>query len=105
LASNSVSLISGKKIRLGLNADLDSESIEVTYAGPSTRGNGNLCDSDDFQSLTVYQDLIAGGTTEAEKTRFKPKYEPRDKDGKIIYNHHYPMQNFCCAFYFLIPSD
>lgn len=102
---NKVSLISAKKIRLALNNDLSSGNIEVLYAGPTTKGNGNVCDSDDFQSFAVYQDLIAPGNTEAEKTRFKPKYEPRDKDGGIIYNQHYPMQNFCCAFYYLIPQN
>ncbi len=101
----SVSSLSGKRIRLAFIADLSAGNIEVTYAGPATKGNGNLCDSDDFQSFAFYQDLIAQGTTEAEKTRFKPKYEPRDKSGKIIYNQHYPMQNFCCAFYYLIPQN
>jgi hypothetical protein len=97
--------VSAKKIRVRLKGDLNQGKIEVTYGGVSTKGNGNLCDSDDFQSFGLYQDLIAQGKTEAERTRFKPKYEPKDKSGKIIYNQHYPMQNFCCVFYYAIPGN
>ncbi len=101
----SVQLISGTKVRLSFNSKLKAGNVEVNYAGPSTIGNGNLCDSDDFQSFTTYQDLIAEGTTDAEKTRFRPKYEPRDAKGNIIYGQHYPMQNFSCAFYYQLPAN
>ena len=101
----SVDLMSKKRIRIGLNTEFGSGKIEVTYAGPVASGSGNLCDSDNFESFAVYQDLIAAGNTFAEKSRFKPKYEPRGRNGKIIYDQHYPMQNFCCTFYYSIPLN
>lgn len=101
---NSVKLLSAKKIRLMVKDDFSQGKVEITYGGASTKGNGNLCDSDAFQSFEIYQELIAKGQTEAEKNRFKPKYEPRDQNGKTIYNQHYPMQNFCCVFYYSIPD-
>jgi hypothetical protein len=100
-----VAVIAPTKVRITLNADLSDEIMEVNYAGPASRGNGNLCDSDPFQSLATYQDLIAPGNTEAERKRFKPNYEPRNSEGEIIYGEHYPMQNFSCAFYYEIPAN
>lgn len=99
-----VTIVSPTKLRLTVDAAFSDSTLEINYAGPATRGNGNLCDSDDFTSFETYKELVAGGSTDAEKNRFKPKYEPLDKDGKIIYNQHYPMQNFSCAFYYAIPA-
>jgi len=100
----SVSLISATKIRLTMDTNFKDESVEVNYAGPATVGNGNLCDSDNFKSFATYQNLNAEGATLAEKNRFKPKYEPRDKNGNIIYGQAYPLQNFCCVFYYKIAA-
>jgi hypothetical protein len=99
-----ISMVSVNKVRITANTDFGTGKMEVNYAGPATSGNGNLCDSDNFKSLGTYQNLTAKGKTDAERNRFKPKYEPRDQTGKIIYGKHYPMQNFCCAFYYALPS-
>ncbi len=99
-----ISAVSPTKIRIVLTSDLGAGNLEINYAGPATAGNGNLCDSDPFKSFATYQDLTAEGTTDTERNRFKPKYEPRDSNGKIIYGQPYPMQNFCCAFYYAVPA-
>ena len=99
-----ISVVSATKVRITASSDFGTGKIEVNYAGPSTSGNGNLCDSDNFISFGTYQNLIAKGTTDVERNRFKPKYEPRDQSGRIIYGKHYPMQNFSCAFYYALPA-
>jgi hypothetical protein len=92
-------------IRLTVSSDFTAGDIEVNYAGPQRSGHGNVCDSDTFTSFEKYRDLIAAGETEKERNRFKPAYEPRDENGNIIYDKPYPLQNFSCAFYYLIPAN
>ncbi len=99
-----VTMLSPTKLRITVSEAWSDSTVEINYAGPATKGNGNLCDSDDFKSFETYQELVAGGDTEKERNRFKPRYEPVDKNGKIIYDQHYPMQNFSCAFYYAVPA-
>jgi len=101
---SSIKLLKADVVRLVVNEPFNKGDIEINYAGPSTKGNGNLCDSDTFTSFETYKDLTAIGETTKQKNRFKPKYEPKDADGKVIYNQKYPLQNFSCAFYYLISS-
>jgi hypothetical protein len=101
----SVTITSPTTVRLQVPGYRMNDTVHITYAGPATHGHGNICDSDDFISFANYTNLEAEGITEAEKSRFKPKYEPVDASGRIIYDQHYPMQNFSCAFYYVIPGD
>jgi hypothetical protein len=99
-----VSIISSGKIRLTVSSLLLDENIEINYAGPSASGHGNICDSDKFISFEKYKDLVAHGETDMERNRFKPKSEPRNLTGEIIYGKPYPLQNFSVAYYYVIPA-
>ncbi|MBC7889860.1 MAG: hypothetical protein H7Z13_18445, partial [Ferruginibacter sp.] len=56
-----VLLAGSNTVRLMADTSFIGGMLEVNYAGPATRGNGNLCDSDTFQSFERYKELIAGG--------------------------------------------
>lgn len=86
--------------------------VEIVYAGESNNGNGNLRDSDDYQSNFNYIDLDEKNEDgdyifqrEISETTLRPSYEPQDKDGNIIYNKPYPLQNWCVAFYYKLETD
>jgi hypothetical protein len=100
----SVAVISSTTIRLQVPLYHMNDAVSISYAGPSTRGHGNICDSDDFRSFETYKNLVAEGQTGTERNRFKPNYEPVDARGNIIYDQHYPMQNFSCAFFYEVPA-
>jgi|GEM_PF-852960 len=101
---NHVIVTGSHTLRLMVDSVFSEGIVEVNYAGPAAKGNGNICDSDAYTSFETYQELLAGGNTMEEKNRFKPKYEPKDTAGNVIYGKPYPMQNFCCAFYYAIPA-
>ncbi|MDE7495658.1 MAG: hypothetical protein K2M67_02290 [Muribaculaceae bacterium] len=72
-------------------------------------GHGNLRDSDPYQSALTYIDLDAKDengeyvySRNAEETRLRPDYEPKDADGNVIYGRPYPLYNFGVAFYYTL---
>ncbi|MFV0467808.1 MAG: T9SS type A sorting domain-containing protein [Dysgonomonas sp.] len=87
--------------------------IEIVYAGETTntRGNGNLRDNDDYQSVFTYVDLDEKDNegnyiySHLENKALRPTYEPKDENGNIIYGKPYPLYNFCVSFYYKLPKD
>jgi len=86
--------------------------IEVVYAGKPTEGNGNLRDSDPYQSYFKYIDLDkkdANGNfvfpRDATETTLRPAYEPKNKNGNVIYDQFYPLYNFSVSYYYKIDAD
>jgi hypothetical protein len=89
--------------------------IEVAYAGAnvSTRGHGNLRDSDPYTAVFTYQDLdkkdgegnyvYPRNPNDASPT-LRPGFEPKDAAGNIIYEQPYPLYNFSLSFYYAIPA-
>ena len=81
--------------------------VEVVYAGTSTKGKGNLRDSDPYQSYFKYIDLDKTNPDgsfvyprDAGTTTLRPAYEPKGEDGNPLYDQYYPMYNFCLSFYY-----
>lgn len=89
----------GTSINITTNEDLSSGIVEVTYAGLNRQGQGNICDSDRWLSLTEYVD----DTDESPHNRRTYQYpvvkRPLDKDGNLLFGKPYPMQNWLTNFY------
>ncbi|MGQ8336206.1 hypothetical protein ACUNWD_06610 [Sunxiuqinia sp. A32] len=103
--------VSGDKVILKMHDSLEGE-VEVAYAGKKTAGHGNLRDSDPYQSFFQYIDLDQQNPDgsfvfprDSTETTLRPKYEPRDRTGKVIYNQHYPLCNFGVSFYYKLQHD
>jgi len=86
--------------------------IEVTYAGQATGGNGNLRDSDPYQSVYNYIDLDKKNSDssyvyprDSTETTLRPSYEPKDSTGQVIYDQPYPLYNFCTSFYYKLEAN
>ncbi len=86
--------------------------LEVLYAGASNGGRGNLRDSDPAKGTTTYIDLDKKDThgdyvfdRAAGAQTLRPAYEPKDENGKVIYDKPYPLYNFCVAFYYQLNKD
>jgi hypothetical protein len=80
-----------------------SDEIEIAYAGIDLQA-GNLRDSDPYQALTAYEDLDRndGGVffyPRKDNASLRPRQEPKDAAGNVIYGQKYPLYNFCVAFY------
>jgi len=110
--------IDGSNVILTLANDITKQDvIELFYAGLNQIpiGHGNLRDSDPYRSYFKYDDLDkldgagkfvyprgdAAGKDRYGKliTTLRPSPEPKDVDGKVIYNQFYPLYNFCVSFY------
>jgi hypothetical protein len=83
--------------------------MEVTYAGQNTVGNGNLRDSDPYQSFYKYIDLDKKNPDNSyvyprdiTETTLRPTYQPKDAAGNVIYDQNYPLYNFGVSFYYKI---
>jgi len=86
--------------------------VEVCYAGQNTAGNGNLRDSDPYQSFFQYIDLDKKKTDgsffyprDAAETTLRPAFEPKDATGAVIYNQFYPLYNFGVSFYYKLDAN
>lgn len=86
--------------------------VEVAYAGQNTAGNGNLRDSDPYQSFFTYIDLDKKNgdgsyffSRDATETTLRPTYEPKNANGLVIYNQPYPLYNFGISFYYKIDAN
>lgn len=102
--------VSGDNVLLWMQDQLTG-NVEVCYAGQNTSGHGNLRDSDPYQSFYRYVDLDQKNPDgsflfprDSTETTLRPKYEPRDPNGKVIYNQHYPLYNFGVSFYYKLPK-
>ena len=87
-------------------------TIEVIYAGKNTQGNGNVRDSDPYQSFFKYIDLDKKENNgsyvfarDATETTLRPGYEPKDSNGNVIYDQPYPLFNFSVSYYYLLDAD
>jgi hypothetical protein len=100
--SNAV--IDGDYVILSLAQSLSPiDEIEISYAGIDLQA-GNLRDSDPYQSYTAYEDLDRndGGVffyPRKDNATLRPRQEPKDAAGNVIYGQKYPLYNFCVAFY------
>ncbi|MDR2626485.1 MAG: T9SS type A sorting domain-containing protein [Dysgonamonadaceae bacterium] len=65
--------------------------IEIIYAGKSTSGSGNLCDSYHFPSMYSYCDDSSASAKES--------YTSTDREGNKLYGKNYPLQNWSVGFY------
>ena len=89
----------GKSIIVELYDNTYGKIVEISYAGLGAKGQGNICDSDRWTSMTIYEDdnedspnNIDGGIAISKR--------PTDVNGKNIFNHKYPMQNWLTNFYY-----
>jgi hypothetical protein len=108
--------VQSDSVIIACTADLTGK-IEVIYAGTnaSTRGHGNLRDSDDEKGFYNYinPELKSDGENydyphypDANQTTFIPSSgEPKDENGEVIYEQPYPLYNFSVAFYYAIPEN
>jgi hypothetical protein len=96
--------IDGDCVILSLSTALaPADEVEITYAGIDLQA-GNLRDSDPYQSLTTYEDLDRndGGVfyyPRKDNATLRPRQEPKNASGAVIYGQPYPLYNFCVAFY------
>jgi hypothetical protein len=96
--------LDGDCVVLTLESNITStDVIEISYAGIDLQ-SGNLRDSDPYQALSVYEDLDrnTGGVffyPRKDNASLRPRQEPKDANGQVIYNQPYPLYNFCVAFY------
>jgi hypothetical protein len=68
-----------------------SGEVEISYAGSTRNGSGNICDSDRWKSMYKY----------AEDTGDEPiGYVPKDINENSIVGKDYPMQNWLVNFYY-----
>ncbi|NWJ52483.1 MAG: hypothetical protein HXX14_16615 [Bacteroidetes bacterium] len=84
--------------------------IELVYAGPGSKGKGNLRDSDLRLATSVYENLdrkkedgsyvYLRDSIETSLHPFTP--EPKDERGEILYNRPYLLYNFSVAFYYQV---
>jgi hypothetical protein len=86
-----VKVENGNQIVISCSTDLKVGSMEVVYAGNTTRGAGNVCDSYSVPSMYTYYDDTADA--------LKERYTPKDKSGDKLYGKNYPLQNWSTSFY------
>ena len=91
-----VKVVNGNQIVISCSNDLTAGSIEVVYAGSTTRGAGNVCDSYSSPSMYTYSDDT--------QDSLKERYTPKDKSGDKLYGKNYPLQNWSTGFYQKIGS-
>lgn len=103
-------LVDNDCVYINATTDLVGD-VEVIYAGTSTKGNGNLRDSDSYTALYNYIDLDEKNqdgsfvyARDMNETTLRPAYEPKDAAG-VIYDKPYPLYNFCVAFYYQLKAD
>lgn len=90
-------------LKLSKNID-NADVIEISYAGVDIQA-GNLRDSDPYASFYTYEDLDkkdeAGQFVypRLDDKTLRPRLEPKDETGNVIYDKPYPLYNFCVAFY------
>lgn len=103
--------VDGDCVYLTSSTDLDLNSvIDVVYAGPNFKGNGNLRDNDDYTAFYNYIDLDKKNSDNSffyprDSTSLRPSFEPKDTNGNVIYNKPYPLYNFSVAFYYRIARN
>ncbi|MDL2262998.1 right-handed parallel beta-helix repeat-containing protein, partial [Bacteroidales bacterium OttesenSCG-928-I21] len=102
-----VEIINDTTVAITSFSDLSDGKIAVAYGGASTRGHGNLRDSDPYQSFFNYENpdqkdnegnfVFDHGS---KASLVPPSGEPKGNDGKVIYGKPYPLYNFSVAFYY-----
>lgn len=90
LPISKVEITTGNRIVLTFNESLVG-NIDVVYAGNTTVGTGNVCDSNVSTSMYTYFDDSADSKKET--------YTPQNKNGSKIYGQSYPMQNWSVSYY------
>ena len=71
-----------------------SGTYEIRYIGhPRTKGRGNICDSDKWESCYPYVDDSVETYSSGE-----PNYRPKDEEGNYIFGEKFPMQNWCVPY-------
>ncbi|GHU67566.1 hypothetical protein FACS189413_02570 [Bacteroidia bacterium] len=96
--------IEGDCVILSLAQSLSAtDEVEISYAGTDIQ-SGNLRDSDPYQALTTYEDLDrnTGGVfyyPRKDNASLRPRQQPKDANGQVIYDQKYPLYNFCVVFY------
>ena len=90
LPISKIEITSGNRIVLTFSESLVGK-IDVVYAGSTTRGTGNVCDSNISNSIYTYFDDSADSKKES--------YTPQNKNGSKIYGQPYPMQNWSVSYY------
>lgn len=90
---------------LKLSKDINpTDVIEISYAGVDIQA-GNLRDSDPYTSFYKYEDLDKKDESgqfiypRLDNKTLRPRFEPKDENGNVIYDQPYPLYNFCVAFY------
>ncbi|MFV0390908.1 MAG: GH32 C-terminal domain-containing protein [Paludibacteraceae bacterium] len=103
----SVSILNENSVEIICTNPL-TEDIEVIYGSESTRGHGNLRDSDKYPAAFNYVDIDKKDDNgnyiypRRDNRSLRPAYEPKDENDNIIYDKPYPLFNFSIAFNYLL---
>jgi hypothetical protein len=87
-----------------------TDIIELTYAGQSAVGQGNLRDSDPYPAVFNYVDIDAKDGSgnyihpRSGNRTLRPAWEPKNEQGQVIYDQPYPLYNFCVGFNYKLAS-
>ncbi|GAB6012920.1 sialate O-acetylesterase [Viscerimonas tarda] len=97
--------IAGDCVALKLSKKIaQTDAIEISYAGIDIQ-SGNLRDSDPYSAFYKYEDLdkkTGSGDfyyPRLNNLTLRPREEPKNAAGQVIYDQPYPLYNFCVAFY------
>ena len=97
--------VEGDCVILKLSKSISStDVVEISYAGVDIQA-GNLRDSDPYAAFYKYEDLDKKDELgkfvypRLEDKTLRPRQEPKDVNGNVIYDKPYPLYNFCVAFY------
>ncbi|RED95977.1 Ig-like domain-containing protein [Marinoscillum furvescens] len=85
-----VEIIGESQVKITCTENL-SGSIEISYAGKSVTGTGNLADSYSKNALYTYFDDSSNAK--------KEDYTPKQANGAPLYGESYPLKNWGAAFY------
>ena len=91
----------GVRIIITTEENLDGV-VEISYAGLRRTGQGNICDSDTWKSLTNYENDLDDSEYNTDNYQYPVVKRPLDKNGNYIFGKPYPMQNWMVNFYFNI---
>ena len=92
--------VDGTKIIIETKQDLSNGIVEISYAGLNRQGQGNICDSDTWRSLTNYMNDLDDSEWNTANYIYPVVKRPLDINGNYIFDKPYPMQNWMSNFYY-----
>jgi len=98
--------IDGSSVRIVCSTPFTGD-VEVAYAGMDNNGDGNLRDSDPYQSFDTYVNLNKKGIDNQYVYPREPITASLSPNFEIssLFDKNYPLYNFCVHFYYKISAS